>query len=190
MLPSRLTLLLPLFLLLPGCAPAIVAGAATGAAVAHDRRTFGSMIDDQTIEMKAGSAIVGNTTLRDQTHVNVTSMNGIVLLSGEASTLEDRDQVLRLVRDVSGVRRISNELRIATPSPFGSRAKDSLITSAIKSRLLVSPDVDPTRVKVITENGTVYLMGIVTRDEGERAAGYAAGIDGVERVVKIYEYLD
>ena len=189
MSPSRLMLLLPL-LLLHGCAPAIVAGAATGAAIAHDRRTFGSMIDDQTIEMKAGAAIVGDAELRSATHINITSLNGIVLLSGEATTLEDRDRVLSIVRDISGVRRINNELRIAAPSAIGSRAKDSLISSAVKSRLLVAKDTDPTRIKVVTENGTVYLMGIVTRDEGERAAAHAATIDGVEQVVKIFEYLD
>ena len=190
MSPSRLLLLLLPLLTLPGCAPVIVAGAATGAAVAHDRRTFGSMIDDQTIELKAGAAIVSDATLRSQTHINITSMNGIVLLTGEATTLEDRDQVLKLVREVNGVRRISNEMRITSPSPIGRRAQDSLITSAVKSRLLVAKDVDPTRIKVVTENNAVYLMGIVTRDEGEHAAAHAATIDGVDRVVKIFEYLD
>jgi osmotically-inducible protein OsmY len=188
---SRLLLLaLPCTLLLTGCAPAVVVGAATGVAVAHDRRTFGSMVDDQGIEMKAGAAIVGDAALRKAVHINVTSMNGIVLISGEAATLEDRDRVLQIVRDINGVRRITNEMRITELSSMGSRSKDTLITSAVKSRLLVARDVDPTRIKVVTEAGAVYLMGIVSRDEGDRAAGYAATIEGVERVVKIFEYLD
>ncbi|HCU54774.1 MAG TPA: BON domain-containing protein [Gammaproteobacteria bacterium] len=190
MLRARWLLLFSIVTLLPGCAAVVVAGAATGAAVAHDRRTFGSIVDDQTIEMKAGSAIVGNSDLRGQTHVNITSVNGIVLLTGEATTLEARDQVLQTVREVNGVRRITNELRIAEPSPVGNRSKDALITSAVKSRFLVARHLDPTRFKVVTENNAVYLMGIVTRDEGDLAAEQAATIDGVERVVKIFEYLD
>jgi len=176
--------------LLPGCAAAVVAGTATGVAVAHDRRTFGSMVDDQTIEMKAGAAIIGNADLRTQSHINITSVNGLVLLTGEANTTEIRDQVLQTVREINGVRRITNEIRITESSRVGSRSKDSLITSAVKSRFLVTRHLDPTRFKVVTENSTVYLMGIVTRDEGDLAAERAATIDGVERVVKIFEYLD
>lgn len=187
---TRWILWLLFITVLPGCAAAVVAGTAAGVAVAHDRRTFGSMVDDQTIEMKAGSALIGNSELRKQTHVNVTSVNGIVLLTGEASTIEVRDQVLQTVRDINGVRRITNELRITEPSRVGSRSKDALITSAVKSRFVVTRHLDPTRFKVVTENSTVYLMGIVTRDEGDLAAEQAATIDGVERVVKIFEYLD
>jgi osmotically-inducible protein OsmY len=117
-------------------------------------------------------------------------MNGIVLLSGEAATLEARDQILTHVRAVNGVRRITNELRIIEPSSFGSRSKDSLITSAVKSRFMVDRNIDPTRVKVVTEAGAVYLMGLVTRAEGDLAADRAANIEGVERVVKVFEYID
>lgn len=177
-------------LLLQGCAPAVVVGGAATAAMVHDRRTFGSIIDDQAIELKAGSAIAGDPELKDQTRINVTSMNGIVLLSGEATTIEARDRVLSLVREVNGVRRITNEMQIAEPSRMGSRSLDSLITSAVKSRLLVSKNIDPTRVKVVTDNQVVYLMGLVTREEGDMAADRATTIDGVTRVVKVFEYLD
>jgi len=188
--PIRWVLWLIVVTILPGCAAAVVTGTAAGVAVAHDRRTFGAMVDDQTIEMKAGAAIIGNAGLRQQSHINITSVNGIVLLTGEATTIEIRDQVLQTVREINGVRRITNELRITEPSSIGSRSKDSLITSAVKSRFLVTRQLDPTRFKVVTENSTVYLMGIVTRDEGDTAAERAATIDGVERVVKIFEYLD
>jgi osmotically-inducible protein OsmY len=98
--------------------------------------------------------------------------------------------VLSLVREVNGVRRITNEMQIAEPRRMGGRSLDGLITSAVKSRLLVSKDIDATRIKVVTDNQAVYLMGLVTRDEGDIAAGYAATIDGVTRVVKVFEYID
>lgn len=181
---------LPL-LVLQGCAPVVVVGGAAGvASVAHDRRTAGAILDDQSIELKAGAALVSDTGLKNQAHINVTSMNGIVLLTGEAATPEARDEVLRKVREINGVRRTVNEMRIAEPSPMGSRARDSLITSAVKSRFLVTKDFDSTRITIVTEAGVVYLMGLVTHDEGDLAANLAATIDGVERVVKVYEYID
>ena len=181
---------LPLLLLLQACVPAVVGGAAVGAAAAHDRRTFGAIVDDQNIELKAGANIGMDAELKKLVHVNVTSMNGIVLLTGEAATTEARDQILTHVRAVNGVRRITNELRIAEPSSFGSRSKDSLITSAVKSRFLVTKSLDPTRVKVVTETSVVYLMGLVTHAEGDLAVDRAATIEGVERIVKVFEYID
>ncbi|MBS1236086.1 MAG: outer rane lipoprotein [Proteobacteria bacterium] len=185
-----MTAAVPLFLLLQACVPAVVGGAAVGAAAAHDRRTFGAIIDDENIELKAAANIGMVAELKKQVHVNVTSMNGIVLLTGEAATTEARDQILAEVRAVNGVRRITNELRIAEPSSFGSRSKDSLITSAVKSRFLVTKDLDPTRVKVVTETSVVYLLGLVTQAEGNLATEHAATIEGVERVVKVFEYID
>ena len=185
-----MTAAVPLFLLLQACVPAVVGGAAVGAAAAHDRRTFGAIIDDENIELKAAANIGMVAELKKQVHVNVTSMNGIVLLTGEAATTEARDQILAEVRAVNGVRRITNELRIAEPSSFGSRSKDSLITSAVKSRFLVTKDLDPTRVKVVTETSVVYLLGLVTQAEGDLATEHAATIEGVERVVKVFEYID
>ena len=181
---------LPLLLLLQACVPVVVGGAAVGAGAAHDRRTLGAIIDDENIELKAAARIGLDADLKKLVHVNVTSMNGIVLLTGEAATTEARDQVLTHVRAVNGVRRITNELRIAEPSPFGSRSKDSLITSAVKSRFLVTRNFDPTRVKVVTETGVVYLMGLVTRAEGDLAADRATTIEGVASVVKVFEYID
>lgn len=177
-------------LLLQGCVPLLISGAATGIGAAHDRRTLGAIIDDENVELKAAAAIGLDSTINKLVHVNVTSMNGIVLLTGEAQTLEARDQVLTHLRAINGVRRVTNELRIATPSSLGSRSKDSLITSAVKSRFLVTRHLDPTRVKVITETGVVYLMGLVTHAEGELATENAATIDGVAGVVKVFEYID
>ena len=177
-------------LLLQACVPVIVGGAAAGAGAAHDRRTFGSMIDDENIELKTAAKIGLDASIKNLVHVNVTSMNGIVLLTGEAATPEARDQILTHVRSVNGVRRVTNELRIAEPSSFGSRSRDALITSAVKSRFLVTKNLDPTRVKVVTEANVVYLLGLVTQAEGELAADRATTIEGVERIVKVFEYID
>jgi len=191
-MPKRwiLAVALPMLLLLQACVPAVVGGAAVGAGVAHDRRTVGSIIDDENIEIKTAIKISQDKGLKDLVHVNVISMNGVVLLTGEASTTEARDQVLTHARSVNGVRRITNELRISEPSSYGSRSRDSLITSAVKSRFLVTKDLDPSRIKVVTEANVVYLMGLVTQAEGDLAAERAATIEGVERIVKVFEYID
>lgn len=160
------------------------------ACVFHDRRTVGSILDDQNIEMKAGARIISDAELKKTAHVNVTSINGIVLLTGEATTTEARDRILTHVRTINGVRRINNELQITEPSSMGARSRDSLITTAVKSRLTVARGVDPARIKVVTEAGAVYLMGLVTQAEGDLAAEQAATIDGVVRVVKVFEYID
>ena len=191
-MPMRwmLSAALPLLLLLQACVPAVVGGAAAGAGAAHDRRPLGAILDDENIELKAAAKIGLDADLKNLVHVNVTSMNGIVLLTGEAATSDARDLILNHVRGINGVRRITNELRIAEPSSFGSRSKDSLITSAVKSRFVVDRNIDPTRVKVVTEASVVYLLGLVTQAEGDLAAERAANIDGVERIVKVFEYLD
>jgi len=177
-------------LLLQGCVPLLIGGAATGVGAAHDRRTLGAIIDDENIELKAAASIGLDANINKLVHVNITSMNGIVLLTGEAATPEARDQVLTHLRAVNGVRRITNELRDAPPSTLGSRSRDSLITSAVKSRFLVTRHLDPTRVKVVTEANVVYLMGLVTHAEGDLAAEQAATIEGVTGVVKVFEYID
>jgi len=191
-MPMRwmLSAALPLLLLLQACVPVVIGGAAAGAGAAHDRRTLGAIIDDENIELKAAAKIGLDADLKNLVHVNVTSMNGIVLLTGEAASTDARDQILSHVREINGVRRITNELRIAEPSSFGSRSKDSLITSAVKSRFVVDRNIDPTRVKVVTESSVVYLLGLVTQAEGDLAAERAANIEGVERIVKVFEYLD
>jgi osmotically-inducible protein OsmY len=192
MMPIRttLSLLLLSLVLLQGCATAIVAGAATGAAVAYDRRTAGSIVDDEAVEIKASAGITADNQLKDHAHINVTSMNGIVLLSGEAVSAEARDRVLSQVRTIPSIRRIHNEIRIAPLSSFGARSSDSWYTSKVKSRLLFTRDLDSNRIKVVTENGTVYLMGLVTKTEGAIAANSTAQVEGIGGVVKLFEFID
>ena len=187
------TLLLGLLLLigaLHACAPVIVAGAGTAAVAAHDRRTFGAFVDDQTIEIKVRNAVQSDETLRNEAHVNVTSMNGIVLLTGEVPTSESHDRLLALARSVAGIRQIANEIRVAPRSTFGGRSHDTWLTTKVKTKLVRVDELDSTRVKVVTENDVVYLLGLVTRNEAELATEAARTVGGVARVVKRFEYVD
>jgi osmotically-inducible protein OsmY len=178
--------------LLQGCAGAVVAGAATGAAVATDRRTTGQMIDDQALELKAQKLIAEDPQLKNTVRVNVTSMNGIVLLTGEAETRALRNRALGKVRTVPGIRRINNHIRIASPAgPFTKgRRTDKWITSKIKGKQTTTEGVGPTHVKVVTSNSVVYLMGLVDRSEADVATKLARDTKGVTRVVRIFEYTD
>ncbi len=177
--------------LLQACAEAVVVGTATGARVAHDRRTPGTVIDDQIIEFKASSIIRKNKALKKQVHVSITSYNLIVLLSGEARTGALKSQVEELIRKLPKVRRIHNEIVIGEPSTRGSRLRDSWITTKAKTSLfkIKKKNFNPTRVKVVTENKTVFLLGLVRPDEGDAAVERVRNISGVEKVVKVFEYI-
>jgi osmotically-inducible protein OsmY len=183
----RLALLLAAIGVLQGCAGVVVGGAATSVAVAADSRTTGTVIEDQAIELKAAKAMLEDEELRQKTHVNVTSYNMLVLVSGEAPTEELRSRVIDLVRRIDKVRHVYDELTIAAPSSMLSRSSDGVITAKVKTKLLGLKDFDGTRVKVVTENGVVYLMGLISDSEGERAAAAARTVGGVQKVVKLFE---
>ncbi|MDH4273757.1 MAG: BON domain-containing protein [Gammaproteobacteria bacterium] len=171
-------------------ATAVVAGG-TGALIALDRRTTGSMLEDQAMEMKATDAIYGDVGVGKSVHVAVTSFNNIVLLTGEAPTLEARSRVVEIVREMSNssVRVIHNEIRIEPTADIPARTRDTWVTSEAKSRLLVNVGV-PTRTKVVTSGGNVYLMGLVTQDEAKRLAKIVADTRDVKSVVTVFEYLE
>jgi osmotically-inducible protein OsmY len=183
-------LILISFAVLQGCAPLVVVGGAAAVSAAHDRRTLGAQIDDQAIELKALSAISADKELVEKTHINVASINGVVLLSGQASTSELRDRVLNAARAVPGVRRIVNEISVAAPATLGSRSNDTWLTTKVKTSMLTKANLDASRVKVVTESAVVYLLGLVTRAEGDLATDAARSVNGVQRVVKLFEYID
>lgn len=180
--------------LLYGCAPVVIGGAAAGTAVvATSRRSPGAVVDDETIEMKARLAIVEHRELNSQIHIELSSYNGVVLMTGEAPTAELRSQTENIVKEIPMVRQIHNEMIIGEPSPFKTRANDSLITAMVKVDLLRITDIEGfngARVKVVTDNGTVYLMGLVTRKEADAVTEVARQVGGVEKVVKLFEYID
>lgn len=170
----------------------VAAGAAavTTVDISRDRRTTGSYIDDQLIETKAAYALSTDTALKGDTHFNVTSVNGVVLLTGEAPKAEQRTQAVDLVQKVPQVRQVVNEVQLADKSSMSSRSNDSWITSKVKVQMFDSHNLDATRIKVVTEDGVVYLMGLVTQVEGDSAADSARTVSGVQRVVKVFEYID
>ena len=181
-------------LLLNGCAPLVLGGAtATGVNIAHDRRTIGTYIDDEGIELKAVAAIHREKGLSQQIHVNIISVNGVALLVGQAPTATLRERVGTIVQGLPKVRLVHNEVTIAAPNSLMTRSSDSIITTKVKARLIGIKgfdDLDPTRVKVVTENGTVFLMGILYQAEADAVTQRASHVGGVQKVVKLFEYLD
>jgi osmotically-inducible protein OsmY len=175
---------------LQGCFPIIATGGVTGALMAADRRTTGTYIEDEGIELKASDRITNK--YRSDVHVNVTSFNRRVLITGEVPNGSVREGVEQIVMGVPNVKSVSNELMIAGPSSLTSRSSDTLITSDVKFRFLNNnkASFQPDHVKVVTENGTVYLMGLVYHKEADAAAEIASTTSGVQRVVKVFEYLD
>lgn len=175
--------------LLAGCVPLLVAGAVGGTAlVATDRRSVGAQADDESIELKIGNNI--GTGYGDRVHVNVTSYNGIVLLTGEVPTQDLVATIGEIARTTAKVRRVHNEMAVGPVSQVGSRTNDSYITSKVKTRFVESNKFSATHVKVVTERQVVYLMGLVRRDEGDLAGQIASTTSDVLRVVKMFEYIN
>ncbi len=175
--------------LLAGCAPLLVAGAVGGTAlVATDRRSAGAQLDDESIELKIANNI--GAGFGDQVHVNVTSYNGVVLLTGEVPTQDSLNAIVEIVHKTPKVRTVHNELLIGPVASIGSRTNDSYITAKVKSRFVEANKFAANHVKVVTERQVVYLMGLVRHSEADTAAQIAATTSGVTRVVKLFQYID
>lgn len=175
--------------LLAGCVPMLVAGAAGTALVATDRRSAGAQLDDTTIEAKVGQ--FANSRWGDRAHVSVTSYNGVVLITGEVPDDAGKAAMTEFAKGADRVRSVQNDLVVAPPSEIGSRSNDTYLTSVVKTRFLEATDrFSATHVKVVTDRGVVYLMGLVRRTEADAAAQIAASTKGVARVVKVVEYID
>ena len=172
--------------LLGGCAPLLLGGAAGGSAlVVTDPRTSGTQLEDQEIELKAvnrGREIVG-----DAGHINATSYNRLVLLTGEVPSEADKASVEQSVTRIENVRRVVNELAVMGASSLGARSNDTLLTAKVKTSLIDAKDLMASTIKVVTERGTVYLMGIVTEREATRAADLARSVSGVQKVVRVFQ---
>lgn len=173
---------------LTGCLPAVVGGAAAGGVMAADRRTSGIYIEDQGIEIKAEKNI--KDQLGDKIHVNVTSYNRNVLITGEADDEATKAKAEAIVKAVDNVKHVTNELAIDMKSTISNRNNDAYVTSKVKARMLKEGRFPANYVKVVTESSVVYLMGLVTKQEAEDAVEIASGTDGVYRVVKVFEYID
>jgi osmotically-inducible protein OsmY len=170
---------------LSGCAAAIVGGAVVGGMVATDRRTTGAQVDDQNIELRAANNLAA--TFGDRAHLNVTSYNAQVLLTGEVPTAQDKQLAEQIVSRVPNVRSVVNDLAVMPNSTLSQRSSDALITAQVKASMVDASDIFANIFKVVTERGTVYLMGRVTQAEANRATEIARGVSGVQRVVRVLE---
>lgn len=191
----RLLLLAGSVVLLQGCAAVVGTGAVgaagvAGVATATDRRSAGTVVDDELIEFKALAALRRHNEIGPSSHVNATSYNGILLLTGETPSEDLRRRITRTVKNIDKVRRVHNELSVAAPSSMLTRSSDAVITAKIKTVLGRHSFPIAARTKVVTENGVVYLMGVVRRSEGDVATNIARKIGGVQRVVKLFEYFE
>lgn len=185
-----LLLTLSLSTLLSGCGNLLASMEANAIEDDPGERTMGQWIEDDNIETKAIVNIHAADSAFDETHFIVVSFNGYVLIAGQVSSEELKNTATEVVRKIRGVRRIYNELEIASPSSAMTRTSDAWITTKVKSWLLGSADIQGTRVKVVTENGVVYLMGLATTEEADRISEKAANIGGVQRVVRLFEIID
>jgi osmotically-inducible protein OsmY len=171
--------------LLAGCPVALFGGGVAAIGAIEDRRTSGTLVDDDGIETRLRRAL--RERYGENTHVNATSFNRSVLLTGEVPEEARRAEIEKIVQGIGNVRGVTNDLQVAAPSSFGARANDSLITTKVKGRLLDSNKVNPVHVKVVTEAGVVYLLGIVTEQEATDAVDIARTTGGVIKVVRIFE---
>ncbi len=172
---------------LSACAPLIVGGAVIGGLVATDRRTSGAQLEDESIELRAASRL--REALGDRAHVNATSYNRQVLLTGEVPSEQARQQAEQLVSRVENVRAIINELAVIGNSTLGQRSSDVLVTAKVRASLVDARDLYAGAFKVVTERGTTYLMGRVTQREADRATAITRTVGGVQKVVRIFELI-
>lgn len=186
------TLLSALAINLAGCpAPLLVAGGAAAAiGSATERRDAKAIIDDQSIGLQISNAIHSDPALDTQAHINIVSYNRTVLLTGEAPTEELLTRAVELARRIEGVKVVHNEILNVAPSSHASRSKDSWITTKIKSGLFAAQDISSQHFKIVTENQTVFLMGIVTRAEADIAIEITRQVEGIQQVITLFEYLD
>lgn len=182
-----LVLLAVLTPMLAGCFGAAVVGAGAGALVFADRRQAETIFTDEGIEIRAANRI--RESLGERVHVNVTSYNRTVLLTGEVPDAAARAEVEKIVAGVANVKAISNELQVSGVSSLSSRSTDVYLTSKVKARFIDSQRFAVNHVKVITENGTVYLMGLVTQRESADAVEIARTTGGVMKVVRVFEII-
>jgi osmotically-inducible protein OsmY len=185
-LPLLLSAALLAAALLQGCAPIVMVGAGAAVVAFEDRRTTGAQVDDETIELRAGNRI--DDRFGNRAHVNVTSYNRYVLLTGEVTDEAARSEAEKITRGVTNVLGVTNDLQVAGISSTTSRSNDTSLTTNVKTRFLNSNKFNGIHVKVVTEASVVYLLGVVTEQEAADAVELARTTSGVRKVVKMFEY--
>jgi len=176
---------------LSGCVTALVAGVViTTVDILHDRRTAGEYIDDAAIELTARNITGGNKEIRSQAHIKSQSWNGILLVTGEVENEQVKQILLPKLSKIQGVRQVVDETTILGKSKLLTRANDSWIATRVKSLLVLKTGLAANRIKIVTTRRNVYLMGIVTQAEADKATELARTVKGVTRVVKVFEYIE
>ncbi len=187
---KKLAILLGATIFLQGCVAAVIGGGAVAAKVATDPRTTGTQIDDETLEFKVENAVEKDAQIKAEGRVNAVSYNSRVLLIGQVPNSDVKDTATALAKGVKGVNEVYNELTVSSKISFAQISKDSWLTTQVKSKMFVDGRVKATDVKVISENGEVFLLGNVTQSQANAAADIASKISGVKKVIKVFKYLD
>lgn len=177
--------------LLQGCAAVVVGGVAAGASVAHERRDAQTVLEDEHTEHSAAQLLIDDPDINMHSRISTTSYNHLVLLSGQAETQDISDRFAQKVARLPRVKKVVNEVTVGPLASFARESEDALITSRVKIALteIDIPEFDPTRVKVVTEEGVVFLMGLVYTPEADAAVEKARYVPGVEKVIKVFEYI-
>ncbi len=190
---KKILLVFTILFALTGCVPAVIvagaAGSATlGGAVIYDKRPVKTMNQDHKSRSIAQYRIDHDSTLKGHSHISVSVFNNVALLVGQAQTPEIRDHAYQIVSKIANIKRIYNEIDIAPPTSTMQRANDSWITTKVRTAMVGTSGLRSTNLKIVTENGVVYLMGVVTHAQGDLAADVARRVSGVTKVVKVFEY--
>ncbi len=186
---KKIILLLCLWLPLSGCIPvAVVAGATIGGAIVYDKRSFKTISKDKQASMKATKSIQNQKDLREKARVKVTVFNGVGLIVGSVTSKEEKAEVGELVASTPNVRRVYNELVISDNKNTLPNLSDTWLSSKVRTNLLLKPGLQSANIKIITQGGTVFLMGMVSQKQASVAANAASQISGVKKVVKVFEY--
>ncbi|WP_417761185.1 BON domain-containing protein [Shewanella sp.] len=175
---------------LTGCAGAMMASTVGGAVMLNDERSISTQLDDSSADFSIDNALSANEELRKNCNVSGISMNGNVLLIGQAPSSRLRDLAVSTVQNLKLGGKIHNQIRIGNPISFTTRSNDGWITTKVKGRMLNDKNLDMTRIKVVTENGEVFLLGLVSREQADLAVDIARNTSGVRRVIKVFEYTD
>ena len=183
----KLASTLVILALLQGCAAAVVAGGAGAVTAANDRRTLGAQIDDKNVVLKAQRALADHPATAEGSNINVSSYNGMVLLTGQTRSEQVRAQAEALIKPIDGVHSVQNQIRLGNNTALTTRTRDSWISTKVKTQLLADEQVSGLNIKVVTENAEVFLMGIVTEQEAAKAVEITRHVEGVARVIRAFE---
>lgn len=186
----RYALILLTLALLQGCAGAVVIGAVSGAKMANDERSVGTQLSDTNADFTISSALAKHDDISNQTNITAVVMNTHVLMMGQSPNSMLRDKAINVVQQLQLGGKIHNQIRIGNPTSFTTRSNDTWVTTKVKGRMLNEEGIDITRIKVVTENGEVFLLGLVDRKQADLAVDIARNTAGVRKVVKVFEYVE